>query len=86
MTGGRISGNIAQSSYGGGVCVYYDTLTKTAGIIYGLGASSTLQNTAYNDNYGHAVYVYASSKKRNTTAGETVTLDSAKSGAAGGWE
>jgi hypothetical protein len=46
-----------------------------------------LKNTASNDNSGHAVYVLTSpAKKRNTTAGSGVTLDSSKCGAAGGWE
>jgi hypothetical protein len=86
MNGGEISGN--TSSFGGGVYVLssYGTFTKQpGGVIYGSNASSLLQNTASSDSYGHAVYV-SSSKKRNTTAGEDVTLDSTQDGAAGGWE
>jgi hypothetical protein len=87
MSGGTISGHTASS--GGGLYVNYDgTFTKqSGGIIYGSDAASTLKNTASGDSSGHAVYVATSSaKKRNTTAGEGVTLDSTKSGAAGGWE
>jgi hypothetical protein len=87
MSGGTISGNSA-SSFGGGVRVFTEgTFTKQAdGIIYGSNASSTLKNTAGSDSYGHAVYVSSGSKKRNSTAGEGVLLDSTKSGSAGGWE
>jgi hypothetical protein len=92
MSGGEISGNTASSIsstyYGGGVYVNSSgTFTKqSGGIIYGSNASSTLKNAASD---GHAVYVYvssSSSKKRNTTVGEGVTLDSTKTGAEGGWE
>jgi hypothetical protein len=87
MSGGAISNN-AATSYGGGVYVYdYSkwTFTKqTGGVIYGFEADTSLRNTAYGSSYGHAVY--ASSKKRNSTAGTEVTLDSAVSGADGGWE
>ncbi|MDR1175656.1 MAG: hypothetical protein LBK83_09350 [Treponema sp.] len=88
MNGGEISGNAASGIFGsgGGVCVGGGTFTKQpGGIIYGSNADSSLKNTAYGGNYGYAVYV-SSSKKRNTTAGEGVTLDSTKDGAAGGWE
>jgi hypothetical protein len=90
MSGGEISGNTTYY-YGGGV--YADssgTFTKqSSGIIYGSNESVTnLRNTANSgDNYGHAVYVNSSpTKKRNTTAGTGVTLDSTKDGAEGGWE
>jgi hypothetical protein len=86
MSGGEISGNTAY--YGGGVDAFSGTFTKQpGGIIYGSNASAALKNTAtYGDSsYGHAVYVDYS-KKRNTTAGIGVTLDSSKTGAAGGWE
>jgi hypothetical protein len=78
-------------SYGGGVYVYSGgTFTKqSGGIIYGSNATSALKNTAYSDSYGHAVYVRiseSSGKKRNTTGGVGGTLDSTKSGSAGGWE
>jgi hypothetical protein len=84
MSGGEISGN--TGSPGGGVCVATGTFTKQGGgTIYGSDASDALKNTATSgNNYGHAVYVYGSpAKKRNTTAGLGVTLDS---GTAGGWE
>jgi hypothetical protein len=81
MSGGEISGNTA-TSLGGGVCVENGAFTKQGGIIYGSDADGGLRNTASNNNKGHAVYVYPSGTKRNTTAGEGVTLDSAKSGAA----
>jgi hypothetical protein len=81
MTGGEISGNTTSHS-GGGVDVS-GTFTKSGNsTIYGSNASADLKNTAEN---GHAVYV-SSSKKRNTTAGAGVNMDSSKSGAAGGWE
>jgi uncharacterized repeat protein (TIGR02543 family) len=91
MSGGEISGNTASSSSsdsaGGGVYVASGTFTKQpGGVIYGSNESnSVLRNTATSgDNYGHAVYVYGPpAKKRNTTAGTGVTLNS---GAAGGWE
>jgi hypothetical protein len=100
MNGGKISGNTADahayahasdasaSAYGDGGGVYVSgTFTKSGNsTIYGSDASAALKNTAIKgDSYGHAVYV-SSSKKRNTTAGAGVTLDSSKSGAAGGWE
>jgi hypothetical protein len=70
---------------GGGVKVNNGgTFTKTGGVIYGSDAEAALKNTAGNGN-GHAVYV-GNGKIRNTTAGPDVNLDSAKSGAAGGWE
>jgi hypothetical protein len=93
QSGGIISGNTASSvgyyaSGGGGVCVVGSNsrFTKQAGgIIYGSNADAGLKNTATDGN-GHAVYVYvnsSSTKKRNTTAGVGITLDS---GSAGGWE
>jgi uncharacterized repeat protein (TIGR02543 family) len=92
MNGGEISGNTASppsSSRGGGV--YVDggaTFTKqTGGVIYGSDAAGTLQNTAGGGtSYGHAVYVSDEGKKRNTTAGAGITLDSSVSGSVGGWE
>jgi hypothetical protein len=84
MNGGEISGNIA--SYGGGVCVRSGTFTKQpGGIIYGSNASSTLKNTAAGGySSGHAVYV-SESRMRGFTVGAGESLDSTKSGAAGGW-
>jgi hypothetical protein len=64
--------------------VYVDSGTfikKWGGIIYGSDASGNLKNTAGN---GHAVYAYG--RRRDTTAGEGVTLNSTKYGSAGGWE
>jgi uncharacterized repeat protein (TIGR02543 family) len=93
MSGGTISGNTASSSYayayGGGVYVGSGSFTKqSGGIIYGSNAlDPALKNTAKSDSYGHAVYVGISpTKKRDATAGEGVTLNSAAIGAAGGWE
>jgi hypothetical protein len=76
------------------VIIYgYDTkFTKNGGTIHG-SDGGTLKNTATGgDGYGHAVYINyletipARISIRNTTAGEGVTLDNTKSGAAGGWE
>jgi hypothetical protein len=84
MTDGEISGNTSYS--GGGVYVNGGTFTKqSGGVIYGSNENSTLHNTVQGDSAGHAVYV-SKTQKRNTTAGVGVTLDSTKSGAAGGWE
>jgi uncharacterized repeat protein (TIGR02543 family) len=83
QSGGTISDNSAYT--GGGVYLYSGgTFTKQAGgIIYGSNAEAGLKNTAtHGDNYGHAVYVN-SSKKRDSTADSSVTLDS---GTADGWE
>jgi hypothetical protein len=86
MTGGEISGNTAIY-YGGGVYVYSGTFTKQSGVIYGSDAVDGSKNTANGDDYGHAVYVGSSpAKRRNSTAGEGVILNSAVSGTAGGWE
>jgi hypothetical protein len=88
MTGGTISGNTNTSdsygssySYGGGVYVKTGTnqrFTKTGGIIYGNGASSTDKNTVTGTNAcGHAVY-YAlnSGYYRDSTLGENDNLSS----------
>jgi uncharacterized repeat protein (TIGR02543 family) len=84
MNGGTISGNTA--SQGGGVYAYSGFTKQSGGTIYGSNASDFLKNTATDGNYyGHAVYV-PEGKKRNTTAGEGVTLDSSVSGSEGGWE
>jgi uncharacterized repeat protein (TIGR02543 family) len=83
MRGGEISGNTAST--GGGV---YNggAFTKQGGTIYGANAISSLRNTANSGN-GHAVYISSSPEKiRTTTAGVGVALDSAVSGADGGWE
>jgi hypothetical protein len=90
MKNGTISGNTAFN--GGGVYIQQgnSTFTKQPGsVIYGSNESdSDLRNTATSgDNYGHAVYVNSSpAKKRNTTAGPYIALQSGLSGSAGGWE
>jgi hypothetical protein len=81
MQGGAISGNtVTGSAYacGGGAAVYDGIFSKSTGGIISSQTAAT----------GKAVYVeaFSSVKKRETTAGEGVTLDSRKSGAAGGWE
>jgi uncharacterized repeat protein (TIGR02543 family) len=88
MNNGEISGNTAYSSYGGGVYVGSGTFSKDVrATIYGSNARDALKNTAsQGDSYGHAVYVSSGGKKRNTTAGWGVALDSVKSGVVGGWE
>jgi hypothetical protein len=88
MSGGTVSGNTA-SYFGGGVLMDGDgTFTKhSGGIIYGSNATSALQNTVTRgNNYGHTVYVFFGNgavRKRDTTVGVGVTLDSRTSG---GWE
>jgi uncharacterized repeat protein (TIGR02543 family) len=85
MNGGDISGNNATN--GGGVFVESGAFTKASGgVIYGADAEPALQNAATDgDTYGHAVYV-STAMKRDSTAAEGVTLDSAQSGPTGGWE
>jgi hypothetical protein len=90
MSGGTISGNTASSG-GGGVyfAPYYNSASfiKSGGTIYGSSASGELKNTAKNgDSGGHAAFCDDGSRKRNTTAGTGVNLDSTKEGAEGGWE
>jgi uncharacterized repeat protein (TIGR02543 family) len=92
MQGGTISGNTVTSAdnrLGGGVYVQNNQFTKTGGTIYGSNASPTsLQNTAKDNNSGHAVYASVNSTimRRNTTAGTAVNLNSSSAGSAGGWE
>jgi hypothetical protein len=90
MNDGVVSGNTASFSGGGVYVSGSGTFTKQpGGVIYGSNESnSALKNTATSgDNYGHAVYVNRSPvKKRNTTAGTSIVLDSDLSGSAGGWE
>ncbi|MDR3336204.1 MAG: hypothetical protein LBT16_03270 [Treponema sp.] len=89
MTGGEISGNTA-GSVGGGVYSsgyfmqsnYGSTFTKTGGTIYGdtntAHTAGSKENTATGGN-GHAVYGLSVSdvvRKRNSTAGPGVNLDS----------
>jgi hypothetical protein len=87
MTGGEISGNTA--SVGGGVYVESSGTFKkqprgssTSGTIYGYTVGDNKSNRASGS--GHAVYIN-SYQKRETTVTETQRLDSALSGAAGGW-
>jgi uncharacterized repeat protein (TIGR02543 family) len=89
MIGGEISGNSASSSayyasyafsYGGGVYVSNSGtfIKQSGGTVYG-------SNTAPSG--GRAVYVGTSpAKKRDSTAGSGVVLNSGISGSAGGWE
>jgi uncharacterized repeat protein (TIGR02543 family) len=85
MSGGTISGNTAL--YGGGAYVSGTFTKQQGGVIYGSDADDTLKNTAsYGDPYGHAVYESSGLKKRNSTAGVGVTMDSTQSGSEGGWE
>jgi uncharacterized repeat protein (TIGR02543 family) len=88
MSGGEISGNTASGgsdAYGGGVYIFPGVIftKEPGGIIYGSDADSTLQNTvvAPRNAVGHAMYT----PTRNSTMEEGETLDSTKSGAAGGW-
>jgi hypothetical protein len=86
MSGGEISGNKSPNGNGGGVSVYHTgTFNKeSGGIIYG-SDGGVLKNTSGN-NIGHAVYVSSGPKKRNSTTGAGVTLNSGTAGAAGGWD
>jgi hypothetical protein len=91
MSGGEISGNTASFTSlisgpcGGGVYVG-GTFTKTGGIIYGYTGDTASNAVIYSDvvliNRGHAVYI-SDSKRRESTAGPTVNLDSNVDGAAG---
>jgi uncharacterized repeat protein (TIGR02543 family) len=90
MSGGTISGNTASASAtsaspsphlssqsnGGGVYVAGGIFNKTGGTIDD-------SNSATN---GRVAYVSTGSKKRDTTAGVGVTLNSSASGSSGGWE
>jgi TolB-like protein len=83
MSGGTISSNTAYNQ-GGGVYVSGTFIKQAGGVVYGSDASGSLKNTARSgDSYGHAVY---GNKRRNSTAGPDITLDSNISGSAGGWE
>ena len=93
MDDGEISGNTANS--GGGVYVYWNGIfTKTGGTLYGYNSSDTINSNVVKNssgvvqsNQGHAVYVDSEpAKRRETTAGPGVDLDSSQSGTAGGWE
>jgi hypothetical protein len=90
MDGGEISGNTAGS--GGGVFVVNNgTFAKTNGTIYGYTMGDSKRNTATagisGNDKGHAVFVNSNpNKRRETTAGDELALDSKITGAAGGWE
>jgi TolB-like protein len=83
MTGGTISGNTA-SNHGGGVYVYSELSTGT--FIKSGGGTIDNTNTARNAQRGNVVFVNRGDKRRNTTAGPGVNLDSRVTGSAGGWE
>jgi hypothetical protein len=94
MNGGEISNNSCYG-YGGGVYVSGATFTKSGGgIITGYDSDTVKGNVVrtksgvVNDVGGHAVLVTGNNgrKRRGTTAGPGVNLDSRVSGAAGGWE
>jgi hypothetical protein len=96
MSGSAIMRGNKSTNNGGGVSVQGGaTFTKTGGTIYGMeasdlytdtnGASHSLSNNAKDISSGHAVYVSAS-KKRTSTAGPEIPLDSSQAGVAGGWE
>jgi len=91
MSGGILSFNTAASG-GGGVYVTSNAgIVKTGGTIYGYDLRDSNRNTATtgisSNDRGHAVFVDSSpGKRRETTAGPAVNLDSEVLGAAGGWE
>ena len=79
MSGGTVSGNTTAGK-GGGVYVKDNgsLFNKTGGTIYGNSGDGDA-NTAKDSNSGHAVWVESGSRKRNSTAGETVNLSSSGS-------
>jgi hypothetical protein len=88
MSGGEISGNRATDR-GGGVGAWGNSFKKmppagssNSGVISGSDAAVGERNIA---NRGQAVLL-GDSIRRDTTAGEDVSLDGTISGAAGGWE
>ena len=82
-SGSKITRNINADINGGGVYVGSNgTFTKSGGTIYGSDGGA-LENSADSDTNGYAVYVLTGPKKRNTTAGESVSLDS---GTGNNWE
>jgi hypothetical protein len=76
MSGGEISGNSGNGVYVSNWNSSVGTFTKTGGTITG--------SDAQNGN-GYAVYAGVG-KRRETTAGPGVALDSTKFGTAGGWD
>ena len=97
MNGGEVSGNTAFA-FGGGVLFAQSASGKFmktgGGTIYGYTGGDANSNVVKNssgvvqNNRGHVVFAATgtSNKRRETTAGPTVNLDSALDGAAGGWE
>jgi hypothetical protein len=97
MNGGKISGNTVYNGFGGGVYVFTSGGTvfiKIGGTIYGYTAEDSNSNAvklgsgAELSGQGHAVYLDDSSnqRRRETTAGPNVNLDSNVPGIEGGWE
>jgi hypothetical protein len=99
MSGGEISGNTAYSrddyhyDGGGGVYVASDGIfTKAGGTITGYSNDTQNGNVVKNNsgvvqiNRGHAVFAGSELKRKETTVGPGVALDSTKSGVAGGWD
>ena len=97
MTGGEISGNsISGNSISRGGGVYLDsnttiTYTKTGGVITGSDdviAPNIIKNNSGNlqNNNGFAVYLGNPARRRETTAGTNINMNSNTSGTEGGWE
>jgi hypothetical protein len=97
MSGGEITGNTASTagnsstsySRGGGVNVDGGTFTKSGGTITGydtVNGNVVKKGGVVQANMGHAAYVSSGSKRRETTAGPEVALNSGTAGTAGGWE
>jgi len=91
MRGGTITGNTAVN-YGGGVLVGGNSkFTKTGGIITGYKNDQTNGNIVRDaenvvlSRRGHAVYI-SENKRKETTAGTGVNINSQKKGAEGGWD
>jgi hypothetical protein len=94
MRGGTIAGNTARSG-GGGVGVLGGIFKKQpvnlgdpSGIIYSNDGTVNRNKATLGEDFndkGHAVYIYAGPKKRETTVGSYQSLDSAVAGPDGGW-
>jgi hypothetical protein len=92
MSGGVIAGNTAFNSGGG---VHGPFKKEASGVIYGYTPGDPMSNKVTNaddgitvyTNRGSAAYIFGPPvKRRESTAGESVALDSTISGSAGGWE